>query len=159
MTKNLLSNVHFQLRLVKELRGRPGSREIITLPFLGKSKERAKDDHTLDLHATEQSALQTAHNYCERGDKRKGLLPGQFLGVVVVKFESDSSGQKPKTVPRTLPKHMIVTARKRREKGTTTWLYYIEPQSCQAFHVDTTLSGEHRIGEEVKEGKFCSILS
>ena len=47
MTKNLMSNVQFQLRLVKELRGSPGRHEIITLPFLGKSKEGAKDDHTL----------------------------------------------------------------------------------------------------------------
>ena len=34
-------------------------------------------------------------------DKRKGLLPGQFLGAVVVQYESDSSGQKPEPVPRT----------------------------------------------------------
>ena len=147
-----MSNVHFQLRLVKELRGQPQSREVFTYPFLAKSKERAKDDHTLDLHATESSALQAACNYCRRGDKRKGLPIEQFLGVVVVKHESDSSGQKPKLVPRTLPKQIIVTARKRRKKGTTTWLYYIEPQSCKAFHVDTVISGEHRkhrIGEEV----------
>jgi len=154
LTKNLMSNVQFQLRLVKELRGSPRRREIITLPFLGKPKEGAKDDHTLDLHATERSALQAARNYCNRSDKRKGLLPGQFLGVVVVKFESDPSGSK--RVPITVPKRLMKGrdwGRKRRELGTTTWLYYIEPQepqSCKAFHVDTTLSGEHRIGEEVK---------
>lgn len=134
MTKNLLSNVHFQLRLVKELRGRPGSREIITLPFLGKSKERAKDDHTLDLHATEQSALQTAHNYCERGDKRKGLLPGQFLGVVVVKFESDPSRWK-SVKPGSFGSGFKLRGRPPRVKGKTIWLYYVDPQS-KAFHVD-----------------------
>ena len=148
MTKNLLSNVHFQLRLVKELRGSPRRRELITLPFLGKPKEWAKDDHTLDLHATERSALQAARNYCNRSDKRKGLLSGQFLGVVVTKFESDPSGSNP--VPTTIPQRLIKGGkwgRKRREPGTTTWLYYIEPQSCQAFLVDTTPSGEHFIGE------------
>jgi hypothetical protein len=93
------------LRLVKELRGSPRRREIITLPFLGKPKEGAKDDHTLDLHATERSALQAARNYCNRSDKRKGLLPGQFLGVVVVKFESDLSGSK--RVPITVPKRLM----------------------------------------------------
>ena len=147
MTKNLLSNVHFQLRLVKELRGS----RIITGKSLADIKEGANDDHTLDLLARERSALQEARNYCNRSDKRKGLLPGQFLGVVVVKFESDPSGSK--RVPMTVPKRLMKGGdwgRKRREPGTTTWLYYIEPESCKAFHVDTTLSGEHRIGEEVK---------
>ena len=148
MTKNLLSNVHFQLRLVKELRGS----RIITGKSLADIKEGANDDHTLDLLARERSALQEARNYCNRSDERKGLLPGQFLGVVVTKFESDPSGSK--RVPTTVPKRLMKGSRwgrKRRVKDTTTWLYYIKPQSCEAFHVDTTpLSGEHRIGEEVK---------
>ena len=147
MTKKLLSNVHFQLRLVRELRGSPGRREIITFPSLAKSKEGAKDDHTLDLRATDRSVLQEARNYCRRSDKRKGLPPKQFLGVVVTKFEGDSS--RSKVVPTTIPPWMIKGRRSRRVPDTTTWLYYIEPQSCKAFHVDT-LSGEHRIGEEVK---------
>jgi hypothetical protein len=151
MTKNLMSNVHFQVRLVKELRGSPGRLQIITHPVLAKPKEGANDDHTLDLHATERSALQAARNYCSRGDRRKGLLPGQFLGVVVVRFESDPSGSK--RVPTTIPKRLMKGSdwgRKRREPDTTTWLYYIEPQSCKAFHVDTGPSGEHHVGREVE---------
>ena len=146
-----MSNVQFQLRLVKELRGSPRRREIITLPFLGKSKEGSKDDRTLRLQATERSALREARDYCSRNDERKGLLPGQFLGVVVTKFESDPTGSK--RVPRTIPQKRIGGHSKPREPGTTTWLYYIKPQSCKAFHVDTILSGErivHLIGEEVK---------
>ena len=147
MTKNLMSNVQFQIRLVKE-RGSPRSREIITLPFLGKSKEGAKNDRTLRLQAIERSTLQAARNYCNRSDERKGLPAGLFLGVVVVEFEGYPTGSK--KVPRTIPQKRIGGHSKQREPGTTTWLYYIEPESCKAFHVDTTLSGEHRIGEEVK---------
>ncbi len=152
MTKNLMSNVQFQLRLVKELRGSPRRREIITLPFLGKSKEGEKDDRTLRLQATERSALHAARNYCNRSDERKGLPAGLFLGVVVVKFESYTTGSK--RVLRTVPQRLIGGHSKRREPGTTTWLYYIEPNSCKVFQVDTILSGErpgHFIGEEVKE--------
>lgn len=149
MTKNLMSNVQFQLRLVKELRGSPRRREIITLPFLGKSKEGANDDRTLRLQATERSALQAARNYCNRSDERKGLPAGLFLGIVVVKFESYPTGSK--HVPATIPQRLIGGHSKRREPGTTTWLYYIEPQSCRVFHVVTTLSGEHFIGEELEE--------
>jgi hypothetical protein len=150
MTKNLLSNVHFQLRLVKELRGLPGGRrKIVTLPFLGRPKEGAKDDCTLRLYATERSALQAARNYCQRSDERKGLPAGLFLGVVVVKFESDPSGGS-RLVRTTIPQRLIGGHSKPRERGTTTWLYYIEPESCKAFSVDTTISGEHLVGEEVK---------
>ena len=150
LTKNLLSNVHCQLRLVKELRGSLRRRELITLPFLGKPKEGAKDDHTLDLHATGRSALQVARNYCMRSDRRKDILSGQFLGVIVVKFESDSSGSKfvPTTVPTWLMKGRN-WGRKRRESETTTWLYYVEPQSCKAFHVVTAQSRKHHVGDEI----------
>jgi len=145
-----MSNVQFQLRLVKELRGSPRRREIITLLFLGKSKEGAKEYRTLRLQATERSALQAARNYCRRSDKRKGLLPGQFLGVVVVRFEGDPSGAK--LVQTTIPQKRIGGHSKQREPNTTTWLYYIEPESCKAFHVDTVLSGRRKVrlvGEEV----------
>ncbi len=142
MTKNLSSNVHFQFRLVKELKGpRPS---IITKLGLAKYKERAKDDKTIDLLHTDREALKYARNYCSRSDKRKGLVPGQFLGLVVTKFTSESAG---KPVPRTIPYRRIKGPRGRREPCTTTWLYYIEPQSCQAFFVDTTPSGKHFIGE------------
>jgi len=147
LTKNLMSNVQFQFRLVKELRGSPRRREIITLPFLGKSKEGANDDRTLRLQANEQSALQAARNYCRRSDARKGLPAGLFLGVVVVKFESDPTGSK--RVLTTVPQWRIRGRSKKRKPGTTTWLYYIEPESCKVFHVDTTPGGDHFIGEEL----------
>jgi len=105
LTKNLLSNVQFQLRLVKELRGSSRRHEIITHLLLGKPKEGAKDDRTLRLHATERSALQAARNYCNRSDERKGLPAGLFLGVVVVKFESYPTGSK--RVPATVPQSRI----------------------------------------------------
>jgi hypothetical protein len=140
---NLKSNEHFQLRLVKELRGN-NKHQIITYPFLGKAKERKKYDKTLDFYATERAALQQARNYCWRSDERKGLLPGQFQGVVLTKFESKSDSF---IVRSTLPN--IQSADKPRRPGTTRWLYYLEPENCKAFHVSTNEAGEHFIGEEV----------
>jgi len=147
MTNNLMSNVQFQIRLVKELRGSSGKQGIITLPFLAKPKDGFNDDHTLRLYATEKSALQAARNYCNRSDERKGLSPGSFLGIVMVKFEGDSTSAK--RVPRTIPQNRIGGHSRIRVNGTTTWLYYIEPQLCKVFHVETNSSGEHYIGEEI----------
>jgi hypothetical protein len=140
---NLRSNEHFQLRLVKELRGRD-KRQIITYPFLGKAKEGEKYDKTLDFYATEKAALQQARDYCWRSDERKGLLQGQFRGVVLTKFESKSDSF---LIRHTLPN--IQSADKPRKPGTTTWLYYLEPENCRVFHVSTTESGEHFVGEEL----------
>ena len=147
MKNNLMSNVQFQIRLIKELRGSPGKQVIITMPFLAKPKEGIKDDHTLRLYATEKSALQAARNYCNRSDERKGLTPGSFLGVVVVKFEGDPTGAK--RVSITIPQNRIGGHSRVRVSGTTTWLYYIEPRLCKVFHIETNSSGEHYIGEEI----------
>ena len=58
MTKNLLSNVRFQLRLVKELKGYSRGRlEISTFHPMGKSKERAKDDKTIELLCNESAEI------------------------------------------------------------------------------------------------------
>lgn len=144
---NLKSNEHFQLRLVKELRG-PDKRQIITFAFLGKAKEGKKYDKTLDFYATEKGALQQARNYCWRSDERKGLLPGQFQGIVLIKFESKSDSF---LVRHTLPN--VQSADKPRKPGTTRWLYYLEPKNCNVFHVSTTEAGEHFIGEVLNNQK------
>ncbi|MFC1968850.1 hypothetical protein ACFLVX_05670, partial [Chloroflexota bacterium] len=127
---HLQSNEHFQLRLVKELRG--SERQIITYPFLGKSREGGKYDKTLDFFSTDRAALQQARNYCRRGDERKGLLPGQFRGIVLTKFESKSRSF---LVSRSLPN--VQSADKPRKLGTTRWLYYLEPDKCKVFYVIT----------------------
>ncbi len=146
---NLKSNVEFQLRKVKELRNSSGKTEILTHPDLGKVKEKVRDDQTLRLLKTDRSALQFARNYCNRSDERKGLGEGEkFLGVVVVQFEDSSIGAKP--VPSTIPQIKIAGHSARRKAGTTTWLYYVQPETCKAFHIDTTATGEHLVGEKVE---------
>jgi|GEM_PF-4426014 len=137
---NLRSNEHFQLRLVKKLR----DYEIITYLFLGKAKEGRKYDKTLDFFATEKAALQQVRNFCQRSDERKGLLPGQFRGVVLTQFESKSGSF---IVHHTLPN--MQSADKPRKPGTTRWLYYIEPENCRVLKVNTTEDGKHFIGEEI----------
>ena len=130
MAKTLQTNMHFQLRLVKHLDGT----RIVTHLNLGQPNEGAAKDHVLDLFDNERSALQAARNYCARGEKRKGPLPGQFLGVVVVKFESDPSRWK-SVKPGSFGSGFKLRGRPPRVKGKTIWLYYVDPQS-KAFHVD-----------------------
>jgi hypothetical protein len=140
---NLRSNEHFQLRLVKEIRGYDKN-QIITYPFLGKAKEGKGFDKTLDFFANEKAALQQARNYCWRSDKRKGLLTGQFRGVVLTKFESKSVSF---VLSGTLPN--VQSADKPRKPGTTSWLYYLEPENCKVFHIITRESSDHFIGAEL----------
>jgi len=140
MAKRLPPNVHFQLRLVKRFDGR----RIVTYPNLGQPNEGAAEDHTLDLFPNEKSALQAARNYCARGEKRKGPLPGEFLGVVVVKFESDPSKWK-SVRPGTFGPGLKLSGRPRRAPGTATWLYYVSPDE-KAFHV---YPATHEIGHPV----------
>ncbi len=130
MVKTLPPNMHFQLRLVKRFDGT----RIVTHPNLGQPNEGAANDHVLDLYDNERSALQAARNYCARGEKRKGPLPGQFLGVVVVKYESDPSRWK-SVKPGSFGSGFKLSRRPPRVKGKTIWLYYVDPQS-KAFHMD-----------------------
>ncbi|RJO62995.1 MAG: hypothetical protein C4542_00990 [Dehalococcoidia bacterium] len=147
---NLKSNIEFQLRKVKELRNSCGRTEIITQRDLGKVKEKVGDDQTLRLLKTDRSALQFARNYCNRSDERKGLGKGEkFAGVVVARFEDESTD--PKTVFSSIPPSRIGGHSAPRKGGTTTWLYYVEPETCKAFHV-VTLAGKRYVGEEVKSG-------
>ena len=67
MVKKLMSNVHFQLRLVKELKYSDGRDEIITDRNLTSPKEGDKVDHTLDLMATELKLRDK--DWMEDGDK------------------------------------------------------------------------------------------
>jgi len=147
---NLMSNVLFQFRKVKELRNSAGKIEIVTHPDLGKVKEGAKDDRAMRLLKTDLGALQFARNYCNRSDERKGLVKGEeFLGVVLTKFEDSSVVAK--RVSDSIPQNRIGSHSAPRKVGTTAWLYYVEAETCKAFHV-VTLSGKRYIGEEVNSG-------
>ena len=133
--------MHFQLRLVKHLDGT----RIVTHPNLGQPNEGTTKDHVLDRCDNERSALQAARNYCARGEKRKGPLPGQFLGVVVVKYESDPSRWK-SVKPGSFSSYFKLSRRPPRVVGKTIWLYYVDPQS-KAFHVDAKT--HHLVGSVV----------
>ena len=88
-------HAHYQLRLVRRFDGAG----IMTHPSLAQPKSLKARDKTLDITAgSERGALQKARNYCRRGAKRKGELPGEFIGVVLVKHVSDAS--RPITVKR-----------------------------------------------------------
>jgi len=146
-----MSNERSQFRLVRELKEFPHGRlEIITYQPMGKPKEGTKEDKTSEL-LSESAALKLACDYCKRSEKRKGLPAGvELRGVVVTRFIGDSKGAVP--LPGNIPYRLIGGRRPPRVKDTTKWLYYIEPETCKAFHVDTILSGErivHLIGEEV----------
>ena len=141
MAKTLPPNMHFQLRLVKRFDGT----RIVTHPNLGQPNEGAAKDHVLDLYDNERSALQAARNYCARSEKRKGPLPGQFLGVVVVKYESDPSRWK-SIKPGSFGSGFKLSGRPQRVVGKTIWLYYVDPQS-KAFHVNART--HHVVGSVV----------
>ena len=128
MAKQLPGNVHFQIRLVKRFDGK----KIVTHGTLAHAKSLQAKDKTLDLVGTEKGALQQARNYCKRGSRRKGPLPGEFLGVVLIKY--DSNPNKPRTV-RSGAGGFQVTHRPRRVTATTTWLYYVDPDA-NAYQVD-----------------------
>ena len=130
MGKTLPPNMHFQFRLVKCFRGT----RIITHRSMAQPNEGAPKDHVLDLFDNERSVLQKARNYCARGEKRKGPLPGPFLGIVVVKYESDQSRWK-SVKPGSFGSGFKLSRRPSRVKGKTIWLYYVDPHS-KAFHMD-----------------------
>jgi hypothetical protein len=140
MPKRLSPNEHFQLRLVKRF-----DRKVIkTYGELAQPNEGAAKDHIMDFFDNERSALQAARNYSARGEKRKGPLPGEFLGVVVVKYESDPN--KWITIrPGSFFPRAKVSHRPRRVPGTATWLYYVSSDE-KAFYVD---SKTHEKGDPV----------
>lgn len=120
-------HAHYQLRLVQRFDGA----RIVTYASLAQPKSLEAKDKTLDLTAgSEKGALQKARNYCRRGAKRKGELPGEFIGVVLVKHVSDTG--RPITVTRS---GFQVTKRPKRTTGTTVWLYYVDADG-KAFMVD-----------------------
>jgi hypothetical protein len=122
MANRLPTNAHFQLRLVKRFDGR----RIVTFGNLAKPKEGEAKDQTLDLFANERSALQYARNYCSRGERRKGPLPGEFLGVVIVQHESDPSKWK-SIAPGSPLRGAVLANRPKRAKDTTVWRFYVDP--------------------------------
>jgi hypothetical protein len=138
MAKRFAPNEHFQLRLVKRFDGR----RIVTYPKLGQPNESAAKDHILDFFDNERSVLQAARTYCARGEKRKGPLPGEFLGVVVVKFAGDPSRWGSLLSGAKVPQGVRLSGRPRRMPGTATWLYYLTSEG-KALHVDPVT---HEIG-------------
>jgi len=111
---------------------------------MGKPKEGMKEDKTSEL-LSESAALKLACDYCKRGEKREGLPAGvEFRGGVVKRFIGDPEGTVP--VPGNIPYRRIGGRRPPRVKGTTKWLYYIEPDTCEVFHVDT-ISRKHYKGQ------------
>ena len=121
---------HYQIRLVKRFDGR----RIVTHPPLANAKSTGSRDKTLDVFeaTSDRSALGRAREYNRRSDKRKGPLPGDYLGAVVVRYETDTSKQG---VIRRSRGGSEVTNRRRRLKGTTSWLYFVDPEG-DAYHVD-----------------------
>ncbi len=120
-------HAHYQLRLVRRFDGAG----IMTHPSLAQPKSLKARDKTLDITVgSERGALQKARNYCRRGAKRKGELPGEFIGVVLVKHVSDAS--RPITVKRS---GFQVTKRPRRTTGTTVWMDFVDADG-KAYTVD-----------------------
>ena len=126
---------HFQLRLVKRIDGR----RIVTHGPMANANGIAAKDKTLDF-STKGEAVKSAKDYCCRGSRRKGPLPGEFLGVVVVRRESDQTRW---ISVGSLTAGMKVSKRPKRVKGTTTWLSYVDKDGVE-YHVDPVT---HRILE------------
>ena len=128
MAKKLPPNMHFQLRLVKSIdeKGKISTHHKMARP------KGMKDDQTLDLYSNEQGILMKASAYCSRTDERKGPFPEPFLGVVVVKYESDPDKWD---LDFPVGQHLKLNKRPRRMEKTTIWRYYIDSQS-EAFYVD-----------------------
>lgn len=126
--------MHFQLRLVKSIdeKGKISTHHKMARP------KGMKGDQTLDLYTSEQGILMKAHAYCSRTDERKGPFPEPFLGVVVVKHESDPDKWD---LGFPVGQHLKLNKRPRRMKKTTIWLYYIDPRS-EEFYMDNKT---HRI--------------
>lgn len=122
-------HAHYQLRLVRRFDGA----RIVTYSSLAQPKSLKDTDKTLDaIPGDKKGALQKARNYCRRGDKGKGDLPGEFIGVVVVKHVFDAN--RPITVRRA---DFQVTKRPKRTTGTTVWMYYVNADG-QAYTIDSS---------------------
>ena len=120
-------HVQYQLRLVKRFDGK----SIVTHQPLAQPKSFKAKDKTLDFTSgSEKGALQRARDYCRRGDNRKGELPGEFLGVVLVKHSSD----RDKSIA-VAPSGFQVTKRPKRTVGTTVWTHYVDADG-RAYTVD-----------------------
>lgn len=119
-------HAHYQLRLVKRIDGT----RIVTHGQLAQPKSLNAPDKTMDFNVgSVRAALTRAKDYCRRGCRRKGGLPGEFFGVVLVKHESDAK----KSVAVKTP-GFEVTKRPKRIPDTTVWLYYVS-QDLEAYEV------------------------
>ena len=127
------TRTHYQLRLVKRIDGR----KFVTYSTLANAGSTGARDKTLDVFQAnnDKAALQRARDYVHRSVRRKGPLPGEFRGVVVVKYEHDP--ERPALVTQQVQGPLEMTNRRDRLKGTTTWLYYID-STVDAYTVDAT---------------------
>ena len=132
---------HYQLRLVRRILGS----RVVTHRELARPKGLNARDQTMEYFAdSDKEALKKARDYCNRGQRRKGKLPGPFLGVVVVRHKTDSSE------PLYLRQGSFeVSKRPRRLKGTTEWLFYVAP-NLVAYEIDVKGS-RMDIGNRVDE--------
>ena len=149
MTKKLLSNVYFQVLLVKKIE----NERIITWPTHAQTKKGAQINKALRCISTERSALGLVTNFCKRSNKNKGLpLNEKFMGVVVKRSEMVVQSGGNKIITTSLPQNNNKIAKgKPTKKGSGMWLFYINP-SRERFHIVTILNpnGDKRyIGEKV----------
>ena len=136
------TGAHYQFRLVKQIRGS----RIVTHQVIAHSKSPIARDKSLDIFEADSdiAALQRARSYIRRSGGNKGPLPGEFRGVVVVRYATDPA--KPGLIgARNKWGQVEVTNRRRRLQGTTTWLYYIDPTG-QAYSLGPNT---HRIERQV----------
>ncbi len=116
-------HVHYQLRLVRRLDGT----KIVTHGRLAQLKSLKDPDKTLDFTAgSEKAALKKVRDYYWRGPRRKGELPGDFIGAVLVKHTTDAGRSITVKPPSRFQAGFQVTKRPRRTTGTTVWLYYLD---------------------------------
>lgn len=124
---------HYQFLLVKRF---DGARPVTYPPHAWPTAKRARDK-TLDRFeaGSDPKALQLARAYSRRSIQNKGPLPGPFRGVVVARHETVQT--KPQHVRMTRGRSLVVTNRRRRERDTTVWLYYVDTKG-DAYSVDPT---------------------
>ena len=142
MSNQSQSRSHYQFRLVKRIDGR----KLVTHAILANARSKGARDKTLDIFqaSNDRAALQRARDYFHRAVQNKGPLPGEFRGVVVVKYDSDP--KKPAIISQPKLHGPLETANRRRQlRGTTTWLYYLDPKG-DVFYVDAV---DHHVKDQV----------
>jgi hypothetical protein len=131
MPDQMASRSHYQLRLVK----RVDRKRVVTHPPLAHAKSVNARDKTLDIFQAnnDRAALQRAREYGLKSLQKKGPLPGDYRGVVVVKHQTAHA--KPFLVEQTKSGAIEIVNRRRRLAGSTVWLYYLDNEG-NAWNLD-----------------------